>query len=210
MRKWKLQIGMACGLCIVFALVLQKADYSFIGLWFTPGQQYQHLFDKGEYRDAAERAEDPMQQGAALYMDGRFKESAVIFGSLFSPAALFNRGNSLLMQGLYDDAISSYERALLKRPDWREAIENISLAQSRKEKLGPPDDDYGGTGGKLEADEIVIGDRINQNSSPQTDEEDDQGQLSENEQRALWLRKVQTRPADFLRIKFAHQLNQGD
>jgi len=39
----------------------------------------------------------------------------------------------------------------------------------------------------------------------------DQGApLSEEELRALWLREVETRPADFLRAKFAYQLSRSE
>jgi Ca-activated chloride channel family protein len=45
-----------------------------------------------------------------------------------------------------------------------------------------------GTGGKLGADEVEAGQ-----------------ETGSVEQQAIWLRQVQTRPADFLRAKFAHQ-----
>jgi Ca-activated chloride channel family protein len=34
--------------------------------------------------------------------------------------------------------------------------------------------------------------------------------LSDDELKALWLRRVETKPADFLRAKFAYQLGRQD
>lgn len=193
-------------LVIGFVLALERADWSFAGMWFTPAQQYQYLYSAKRYEEAAHSAVDPMQKGAALYKAGQFKEAASIFGTVSIPETLYNRGNSYMMQGLYDNAISSYELALKQRPEWTEARENLTLALLRKEKMTPPEDDYGGTGGQLEADEIVF-DQRKGGRSAETTEETDTPALSKDEQRALWLRKVQTRPADFLRYKFSHQLS---
>ena len=60
------------------------------------------------------------------------------------------------------------------------------------------------TGGMLGADDIVFSDR----KSPPSDqkEQTDGGQpMSDEELRAIWLRQVTTKPADFLRAKFAYQ-----
>lgn len=96
---------------------------------------------------------------------------------------------------------------MLKKTGWKEAEENLELARLRKEKMAPPEDDYGGTGGKLGADEIVFDKRKSGKSSEPKETESENSKLSENEQRALWLRNVQTKPGDFLRLKFSYQLN---
>ena len=54
----------------------------------------------------------------------------------------------------------------------------------------------------LEADEIVFSDKKSP-PSPGSEEETEGGQeLSEEELRSIWLRQVQTKPADFLRNRF--------
>jgi Ca-activated chloride channel family protein len=88
-------------------------------------------------------------------------------------------------------------------------VENRDLALARKSRLAPPDDDYGGTGGQLEADEIVLSDRPKNSGNTETDE-GEASVLSDQEIRAMWLRRVETRPADFLRLKFAYQLATDD
>lgn len=181
------------------------------GLWFTPDQQGQRLFDQGEYEQAAAKFTSPERIGTALFMAGDFKNAATVLGRSGGADAHYNRGNAHIMLGEYDAAISAYQSALSRRPDWLEAEQNLQIAKLRKQALAPPDDDFGGTGGQLGADEIVFDDsgRVNKSSSEQVIDAADQ-QLGEQEMRAMWLRKVETRPADFLAARFNYQLAVRD
>ena len=116
-----------------------------------------------------------------------------------------------MMLGDYDAAIEAYQTALSKRPNWPAAEQNLQIAKLRKLALAPPEDDYGGTGGMLEADEIVfdLSGRVNKSSNDEVIDASDQ-QLGEDEMRAMWLRKVETRPADFLAARFNYQLAVRD
>jgi len=184
------------------ALAFEWAD-----LWFTPDQQAQRLMDQGEYLQAAGKFTSPERIGTALFMAGDFESAASVLGRSSSAKAHYNRGNALIMLGQYEAAIEAYQNALSKQPGWQEAEQNLQIAILRKEALAPPDDDYGGTGGQLEADEIVFDDtgRVNKSSSEQVIDAADQ-QLGEDAMRAMWLRKVETRPADFLAVRFNYQL----
>jgi Ca-activated chloride channel family protein len=188
------------------ALALDWAD-----LWFTPDQQGQRLFDRGEYQQAADHFTDPERIGAALFLAGDFKTAATVLGRSASADAHYNRGNAHIMLGEYDEAISAYQSALSRRPDWPEAEQNLQIAKLRKQALAPPDDDFGGTGGQLGADEIVFDDsgRVNKSSNEEVMDATDQ-QMGEAEMRAMWLRKVETRPADFLAARFNYQLAVRD
>lgn len=178
-----------------------------IDLWLTPDQQGQRLMNQGYYQQAAGKFTSPENIGAALFLAGDFEAAASVFGRSGSSEAAYNRGNANIMMGYYDAAIEAYQRALSKRPGWLEAEQNLQIARLRKQALAPPEDDYGGTGGQLGADEIVFDDtgRVNKSSSEQVIDAADQ-QLSESAMRAMWLRKVETRPADFLAVRFNYQL----
>jgi Ca-activated chloride channel family protein len=180
------------------------------GWWLTPDQQGQRLLEQERFLEAAERFEDPARRGAAYYRGGDFERAAGVFGRLRSPEAAYNRGNALVLLGKYDDAISSYELALELRPGWAAAQDNLALAVARKALLAPPESDEGGTGGMLGADEIVFDDsgRVAKSGA----EEVIQGEsgLSDAELRAVWLRRVQNDPADFLRARFAWQLQREE
>lgn len=171
--------------------------------WLTSDQRGQHLERTGDHARAAKAYGDPLRQGIALYRNGDFKEAAAAFARVGGAVGAFNQGDALLMHGAYDDAIAAYDRALAQRPTWNEAIENRALAVARKALIENVADD--GTGGQEKADKVVVdnkavGDRAH------TVEVNAGKPLSDEEMRASWLRRVQTKPADFLAAKFAYQL----
>jgi Ca-activated chloride channel family protein len=186
----------------------KSAGGSFANLWLTPDQQGARLLARQRYAEAAKHFHDPLWQGTAFYRDGQFKEAAAAFARVDSPEAAFDRGNALLMHGKYSDAIASYDRALQRRPDWREAEANRDLAEARRQMLEPPKDDAGGTGGQLKPDEMAFDDRPQRSENSKEVEVVTGGQMSDEQLQALWLRRVQTKPADFLRAKFAYQLSR--
>ncbi len=183
----------------------------FLDWWLTPDQQGQRLLERGEYAEAARRFTTPERIGEALYRAGDFEGAAAAFGRSRSAEGAFNRGNALVLLGQYDEAIASFGTALERRPGWLEAEENLALATARRDALAPPEDDAGGTGGKLGADEVVMDDsgRVASSDQEQVIEAGDQA-LGEDAMRALWLRRVETRPADFLAAKFAAQLREPE
>jgi len=195
-------------IAIVFVLQAPSAmALDWADLWFTPDQQGQRLLDRGEFQEAAGKFTTPERIGTALFKAGDFKSAASVLGRSSSAEAHYNRGNAHVMLGEYDAAIAAYKNALAKHPDWPEARQNLQIASLRKQALAPPDDDFGGTGGMLEADEIVFDQtgRVNKSSSEQVIDAADQ-QPGEDAMRAMWLRKVETRPADFLAARFNYQL----
>ncbi|MEA3301691.1 MAG: hypothetical protein U9Q75_00310, partial [Pseudomonadota bacterium] len=116
--------------------------------------------------------------------------------------AAFNQGNALTMSGKYDAAIERYDAVLQQRPDWQAALTNREIAQERQKRIHHDGADM--TGGKLAADKGFRFDK----SAPK---KQDQQQHAEGESmdnggmQDIWLRKVQTKPGDFLRSKFAYQ-----
>ena len=186
----------------------QSSGRSFANLWLTLDHQGARLMSRQHYGEAAKHCRDPLWQGAALYRDGQFKEAAAAFARVDSPEAAFDRGNALVMLGKYSDAIASYDLALQQRSHWHEAKANRDLAEARQQRLEPPKDDAGGTGGQLEADEIVFDDRPQKSGDAPQVEVVTGGELNDAQLQALWLRRVQTKPADFLRAKFAYQLSR--
>jgi Ca-activated chloride channel family protein len=197
-------------LLIIVVIIMQAPSamaLDWVDLWFTPEQQGQRLLDQGEYQQAAGKFTTTESIGAALFLAGDFENAASVLGRSASAEAHYNRGNAHIMLGEYDAAIDAYLSALAKRPNWPVAEQNLQIATLRKQALAPPEDDFGGTGGQLEADEYVFDDtgRVNKSSGEQVIDAADQ-QLSEDAMRAMWLRKVETRPADFLAARFNYQL----
>jgi len=207
-RSWLCRIRARLLLSIVLLTLMPSAmAFDWSNLWFTADQQGQRLMDQGKYQQAAGKFTTPERIGAALFLAGDFENAAVVFGRSSGAEANYNRGNAHIMLGEYDAAIEAYQSALSKRPGWLDAEQNLHIATLRKQALAPPEDDFGGTGGMLEADEIVFGQtgRDNKSSGEQIVDAADQ-QLGEEAMRAMWLRKVETRPADFLAARFNYQL----
>ena len=173
--------------------------------WTTPDQSGQHFFTNGKFELAARSFEDPMRQGVAWFRANEFKKAAQTFERLSTAEARYNRGNCLIMLGKYQQAIESFDEALLMRPDWEAAKTNRELAIARAEVFERNGGDMGDQ--KIGADEVVF-DKNKQNEGQQTDVEDD-GSVSDDALQAMWLKRVQTNPADFLRSKFAYQLSFG-
>lgn len=177
------------------------AALTWTGLWFTPDQQGRRLYDKGQFAEAATTFEDPLWQGMAWYRAAEFEEAAQAFGRSDTAEAAFNQGNAWLMRGKYETAIASYDRALGLRPDWKEAAENRALAVARGKATEAKGGDMGDQ--KIGADKIVF-DKDAKNEGQDTEVTGGEA-LSNQQIQALWLRRVQTRPADFLKAKFSHQ-----
>ena len=60
---------------------------------------------------------------------GDFDKAAPSLSLKDTPEAHYNVGNAWLMQGKYQSAIESYDRASSRRPDWIAALENRNLAK---------------------------------------------------------------------------------
>ncbi|MGB0257484.1 MAG: hypothetical protein ACPGES_02415 [Coraliomargarita sp.] len=199
--RWTIAIW-AAGLLTLGALTLASGGLR------TPEQAGYSLYSKSEYKKAAETFTDSYWKAIALYRDGQFKAAANIFAGFDSAEGAFNHGNALLFQGNYEQATKRYERALELRPEWEDAKINRAIAVARAEAL-----DFEGanmTDGKIGADDYVINNEpsSNQNDNDQT-EVVESTELSDAELRAVWLRQVQTDPADFLKSKFNYQLQKG-
>lgn len=169
--------------------------------FLTANQQGQRLYRQGKYEEAAGRFASLQWRAASLFRAGDFKQAASLYSGMGSAEGAYNHGNALVMLGKYEDAIKSYDRALSRRPDWEDARTNRRIAVARAERVKKEGGDM--TGGKLGADDFVFD--TAKGKSQQSEQPEEVGDAGQAEMQAMWLRRVQTRPADFLRTKFAYQ-----
>ena len=207
-RRSTLLLGATVTVFAVAALILVARTGSVVGLFLTAQQSAERLVARGKYVEAAAQFSEPSRQGAALFRAGEFEPAAVAFARVNTAEGHFNQANSLVMLGKYDDALKAYDRSLERRAEWSPAVENREIARLRAERIKREGGDM--TGGKLGADEIVIEPGKGDNREGQTEETAGEEIRSDEELQALWLRRVETRPADFLRAKFAFQLAAAD
>lgn len=170
-------------------------------LLLTRDQLGQRYYDHHSYAHAADVFVDLDWRATALYRAGELERAAGIWKGMPTAEAAFNRGNALVLRGEYDEAVEAYGRALTLRPDWAAAKANRDLAQQRAQWLEKTGAEM--TGGQLGADEIVFGD--SKPPAGQVPDEPAEGQGSDADQRAIWLRQVDTKPGDFLRARFAYE-----
>lgn len=173
-------------------------------LWLTPDQRGRLLMAQARYADAAAAFADPMWVGTAQFRAGAFKEAAQTFGGMDTAEAAYDQGNALIMLGKYEEAIGRYDRALALRPGWADAEANRTLAALRAERIKKT----GGDSGVDEKPDDIVYDKDKKNQAGQPTEISG-APMSDETVRALWLKRVQTRPADFLKSRFAYQLQAG-
>jgi Ca-activated chloride channel family protein len=165
----------------------------------TADQRGAILASWGRETEAATAFRNPLRRGAAYYRAGDFKAAAQAFAAADTPRSNYDQGTALVMLGKYDDAVGRFDRALALRPGWADAIANRQIAAIRAQRLKAE----GGNDTDEKADDIVF-DKAKKGGEDTTVA----GQpkpLSDEAVRALWLKRVQTRPADFLRLRFAYQ-----
>jgi len=166
--------------------------------WWTADQQGRRLLDAGTYEEAAKRFDDPMWRGIALYRAEKYEEAIAPFALA---GAHFNRGNCHMQRKEYEEAIEAYKQALKQDPDDADAMFNLALAV-RLLKQQNREDEEQGEGTEVGADEIKFDGKQNKKDEGQ----DTVIQRTLDEKTAeLWMRQVQTKPADFLRLKFMFQ-----
>lgn len=182
------------------------ASLTWTGLWWTEDQQGQRLMKEEKFVEAAEAFRDPMRKGVALFRAGEFEKAEQAFARVGTAEGEFNRGNSLLMQGKYEAAIGRYDRALELKPGWEDVKVNRSIAEARAKMTKNEGGDMGDQ--QIGADKIVFDKK--KGSGGQDTKLDGDKESSDMAMQSLWLRKVQTKPAEFLKSKFLYQLEVGE
>lgn len=189
---------------LLFLLILAFGTVRNPRFWLTADQCGDRLFAEKRFAEAAKAYADPWRIGVAQYRDGQFEAAAKTFKRVPGADGAFNQGNAWLMHGKYDEAIGSYDRALGFRPGWKEAEDNKALAMARKDMLeASAKNRTEDQTGAYTADKIVF-DQKGDDKKGQPEEMNGR-KMSDEELRALWLRRVETSPGDFLRAKFAYQ-----
>jgi Ca-activated chloride channel family protein len=200
-------VGAALGLAALLAAgcAPEQVPERMLGWFLTPDQQGRLWLERGDPERAARCFEDPLWKGLAFYAAEEWEPAAPVLATTQTTGGRFQYANTLARLERLPEAVAAYDAVLAEEPDLAEATFNRDwvaglLALDEKEY-----DDAGGTGGKLEADRIVFDDKAANAKGEMTQQEARAQGLSEAELRDMWMRRVQTTPGDFLRLKFAYQ-----
>ncbi|MEG9437777.1 VWA domain-containing protein [Edaphobacter sp. HDX4] len=177
------------------------ASFSWLDLWMTPDQQGRYYFQKGDYKKAAEEFEDPLWRGLASARAGDNAAALNAFALSDTAEAWYNQGNSLARMGKYPEAVTAYRQSLARRPNWNDAEANLTLVQSlipkptahKKDKQEPQEEAL-----DLPPDQTKFDDKGKQGKTTRMN-------VKPETVADIWMRNIQTTPADFLRRRFAIQ-----
>lgn len=176
-----------------------------VSAFWTNDQQARMWHEAGDPLRAASLYRDPVWKGVAYEDGGDLAQAAASFSRVDTAEGAFRLGNALARSQKLGPATQAYTRALGLIPNFQEAKFNLDWVRGLLELGEKEYEDFGGTGGQLEADEFVFDDlAVNAMGEMTIDEARLQG-LSPEAIREMWMRRVQTTPGDFLRLKFAYQ-----
>jgi Ca-activated chloride channel family protein len=111
-------------------------------------------------------------------------------------------GNCYARLGDYTYAVSSYDNALKGRPAFPEATANRELTAALLAKQ--KDDDEEAAEPTEKADDVQFDEKGKHGKKDQVD-----APLPKEQTAELWMRNLQTSPADFLRTKFQIQAQEA-
>lgn len=103
-------------------------------LWSTPDQQGATAWEQKQYGDAATHFQDSKWKASALYKNKKYAEAEQEFAKHDDAQSHFNRGNALAKQQKLPDAIKAYETALEKKPDFKDAKDNLELLKNLQQQ----------------------------------------------------------------------------
>ncbi len=202
--------------CLALAIVVVgcsgvgASGVTFADLWLTADQQGRWYWERRDYAEAANRFDDPMWRGTALYMSGDFEASLGEFGRLDTADAWLARGNALAHLKRYPEAVEAYDEALSRRPDWQTAQENrdyVALFVPWRPEDGGGE--MGTIGNDARPDEIVFDADQERLEEEGIDTVMEDSVLTDEQITDMWLSQVSTSPTAFLRYKFSYQLAEG-
>jgi Ca-activated chloride channel homolog len=207
-KRWKITALVIAVVCVALAgpahfLVVDRGP--FIGLWLTPDQQGRYYFERGDYVTASDRFQDPLWKGIAFYRTGNFDAAVEQFARVDTAQGYFNLGDTYARAGRLGQAVAGYDEALRRKSNYREAKENRDLLQAiiDRQKEGKQGDDEPppGQDPHYSADEIKFDEKGKKGKEGRVE----QAELTTQQIQELWMRRLQTTPTDFLRMKFAAQ-----
>ncbi|WP_170549012.1 VWA domain-containing protein [Ruegeria atlantica] len=169
--------------------------------WFlTPDQQGQIAMNQKRFADAAELFEDPYHEGYARLKTGQYPEAAAIFAELKTPEAAFAEGMARIRNREYRPAISAFETALERRPNWPDAQHNLEVATAILDYVETTREqsDTGEEAG-IGADDTVFDNDAGRGENTTIQAQTDGSQPLSADQ---WISSIDTDMQDFLRNRF--------
>ena len=153
-------------------------------MWQTNNQQALKAYNKQQFDEAAQKFDDPLWQGSALYKNQDYENALKAFNQVNSAEGLYNQANTLAQLGKLPEAIKKYDEALAQQPDNEDAKANKALIeklleqqksdQDQQKNDQQQNDDQQQDGDKQQQDQDQQGDDSEQQNSEQQQQQDQQ------------------------------------
>jgi Ca-activated chloride channel homolog len=203
-KGWTVRWASAA-LAVAFVLPPSNVQprFTWMDLWLTHDQQGRYYFERGEYQKAAAEFEDPLWKGLALSRAGDYEDALNAFALSDSAEAWYNQGNALAHLGKYPEAAQVYQQAIARRSPWPEAQDDLAFVESLipKPKDKDKDKEQQEIAPDLPPDQVKFDEKGKEGKKTQTV----RVKLDPKKLAEIWMRNIQTTPADFLRRRFAIQ-----
>ena len=215
-KGWTLHWAIAGLILISTGQPVQAAGFRFMDLWLTPDQQGRYYLERGDYGAAAERFEDTAWKAVAYYLNEDFATAAELFLRIETADGTFNLGNAYAHGRQYLLARDAYDRVLRLEPNQAGAARNRAIVQALIDEINRVSESQQAERGER-SDELGADDPRTAEGA----EREDMGPieveqvtaeqlLSDEALHEIWMRQVQSDPADFLAAKFFMQLERAE
>lgn len=198
-RGWTMRWAAPAAVALLVVLPGPARADGLIDWFLTADQRGRLTFEDKDYTAAADRFADPMWRGFALYRAGDYAEAADVFARQPTAEAAFAQGMAHVKAQAYRDGIRAFEVALERDPGHAAATRNLEITRAivaYVERVREQSDT--GEEAGIGADDIVFDNESGRGAETTISGEDAGMQTAEE-----WMRTVDTRTSDFLRIRFA-------
>lgn len=168
------------------------------GFFINDNQEAMRDFDRGDYREAAQKFKNKAWKASSLYRAGNYTEAAAMFDAEKDIESLYNQGNAYAKSGKFEEAIKLYEKVLQENPGHEDAKFNLEyLKQQQQQNQQQPENqenskenqdkqqnsqNQNNTGQGQQKDSQETGGEQNQNEEPQRSEDSNSGSDAEPSQ----------------------------
>jgi|GEM_PF-1055809 len=208
--QWRLWLILGVVVALPAWIYHPGSHWYWLDLVMTRDQQGWLYYQLGDYRQAAQRFQRNDWRALSFYAAEEFNAAARLWAQIPGATAHFNRANALAHGENYVAAADGYRLSLQLQPEWQAARDNLDLAEALSRKAKPLDEEQRHGGSEIGADKIVFDapNKPTQEDAPEVVLEE--GALTSEQINALWLRRLSSTPADFLRLKFGYQVADRD
>jgi Ca-activated chloride channel family protein len=103
-------------------------------LWKNQNQQAYDLFQAKAYSDAEKLFNDSDWKGVSAYRNNDYAKAVSHLLKTQTADGFYNLGNAYAQQGLLEDAIKAYQKALLLDPQHVDATYNLQLLENEQQR----------------------------------------------------------------------------